>query len=112
MKRVDFCLLAALMSLPSMSAAQIVSCDLQFNLRSIDSGIPVNIKFINTTQNFHHIDWIDYEGGFVPYNALNGGESYTQQTFVGHPWLITNGPGDCQAIFIPQAGDTQYVIQN
>ena len=111
MKIRDLLLLAATIVLPSLSSAQVVSCDLQFNLRSLDSGIPVNIEFVNETEFFHNIDWIDYQGGFVAYNGLNGGESYTQQTYVGHPWMITDGPGNCKAIFIPQGGDTKYIIR-
>jgi len=102
----------ATVALPFSVSAQTVSCDLMSNLKSYDSGIAIDIKFANASENFHHIDWIDYQGQFVNYNALSGGESYVQSTFVGHPWIITDGPGNCIAIFIPRPGDTRFTIPN
>lgn len=96
----------------SASAAITTGCELFGNLKSVDSGIPITIEITNVTENYRGVLWLDYQGHPVDYQGLNGRQSYTQQTFVGHPWMFTNGPGDCMQITIPQEDTIQIEIKN
>ncbi len=89
---------------PQDAAAR--NCELMGNLKSVNSNQPITITFVNNSGMFRHIDWIDYQGNPVNYRSLNSGESYVQETYVGHPWMIANGPGDCVDIFIPKKSGT------
>lgn len=89
---------------PQVAAAK--NCEMMGNLKSVNSNQPITITFVNESGMFRHIDWIDYQGNPVNYRSLNSGESYVQETYVGHPWLIANGPGDCVDIFIPKKSRT------
>jgi hypothetical protein len=44
----------------------------------------------------------------VPYANLNPGESYTINTYLTHPWVFTDGPGNCVEMFMPQKGVPRY----
>lgn len=87
------------------------SCNAFGNLRSINSGQAVTIRFTNNSGAHRSVMWIDYQGQPKQYKDLAPGQSYAQQTFVGHPWMFTDGPGNCKEIFIPQGdGRTRYSI--
>lgn len=73
-------------------------------LRSLNSDVPTTITFFNQSQTYRRIEWIGFDGELKEYGGLNFGESKTIKTFLTHPWIITNGPGDCQQIVKPRAG--------
>jgi hypothetical protein len=54
--------------------------------------------------------WIDGDGMPRPYGSLNPGESYTQGTFAGHIWMITDGPGNCLEVYVPGPGQSVFAI--
>lgn len=86
------------------------SCNELGKLKSVESRQPVSITFVNRSGMYRGVLWLDYNGRAVDYEGLNPGASYTQKTFAGHPWMFTNGPGDCKEIYVPQAGDTRFDI--
>ena len=54
----------------------------------------VYVEFTNTGCETVHIYWLDDDDDeYVYYYTLNGGQSYTQQTYDGHTWLFTLGNG-------------------
>ncbi len=79
-------------------------------LRSTDGGAPATITFINSSNGYRAIMWIDYSGTPQFYGGLNPGESFQQQTVVGHPWMITDGPGNCLEIYLPPPGQSFYTM--
>jgi len=89
-----------LLSLPG-NMASAASCKLFGNLKSRNSGVPVTIRFRNRSNGYRVIEWLNYKGQPVTYKHLQAGQSYTQQTYAGHPWMITDGPGNCRQIFVP-----------
>ena len=89
---------------------QTVSCAALGSLRSASDGAPTNVTFVNDTDGFRAILWIDFDGVPQDYASLNPGESYTQPTFVGHPWMIADGPGNCLEIHMPTPGDSVFEI--
>lgn len=86
------------------------SCDLLGNLKSRDTGVPVTIRFKNKSGGYRSIMWLDYDGNPVAYKDLNAGESYTQSTFAGHPWMVTDGPGNCRHIFVASKKTRRFNI--
>jgi hypothetical protein len=45
--------------------------------------------------------WLDYDGKRIPYGAIGKGEVFSTQTYVTHPWLITDAKDNCKAIYMP-----------
>lgn len=86
------------------------SCDQLGRLKSVNSNIPLTLTFTNRSGSHRAILWLDYQGRPIDYAALNAGQSHTQQTFVGHPWMFTDGPGNCKGIYVPRQGDTKIDI--
>lgn len=88
------------------------SCSAEGRLKS-GSGASTSITFKNSSQGKIRIFWLDSNGKRVEYNksghqangdgGLEAGASFTQQTFVSHPWLITNEQGQCQGIYTANA---------
>lgn len=57
-------------------------------LRSIHSGIPTSVRFINHSSVRAKVIWLNYEGEQVLYSTLkplNG--CYDVRTYVTHPWI-------------------------
>ena len=50
--------------------------------------------------------WINFEGMPVDY----AGQSYTQTTYLTHPWMFTDGLGNCIEMFMPQKGVSRFEI--
>jgi hypothetical protein len=101
-------LLAALMAFavnaPLPAAAGDIPCSAQQSLRSQNSNNPTQITFVNNTGEGRAILWIGFDGQTKQYAWLNPGENFTVNTFVTHPWMVTNGPGDCIDIYMPRRG--------
>jgi VHL beta domain len=79
------------------------SCSAEDSLRSLDSQISTNIRFINQKAFRVKVYWIDFTGKRQHYFDLEPNQTYDQQTFVSHPWLVTEA-GDnqpCINIFFP-----------
>lgn len=86
--------------------AREVGCSVERNLKSENSNESISLTIVNRSGAYRNIMWIDHNGSAVTYHGLNNGESYTQSTLVGHPWMATNGPGDCKRIFVPKRSGT------
>ena len=80
------------------------ACSLEPSLRSIEGIVPASIRFVNQTAGPVKVYWIDYEGHRVLYNeALGAEQSYDQQTWLTHPWVVTDATGTCLGIWLPSA---------
>ena len=78
--------------------------------RSRNSNTPVTVTFVNKTDSLRAVMWINFEGTPVNYAALNAGESYTVKTYLTHPWMFTDGPGNCIEMYMPKAGQSVFNI--
>ncbi len=86
-------------ALPNLSVQK---CSLEGKIRSINGDTVTSIQFVNNSSSTVKVYWLDYSGGRVLYNgSLQGNTSYVQQTYLTHPWVITNAAGFCQNIFFP-----------
>lgn len=74
------------------------------------NGQKTSVIFKNSADAAVTVYWLDMAGERVEYKKLAAGESYTQQTFVTHPWLIANEADQCLGIYTPTS--TSNVILN
>lgn len=95
---------------PENDVAEADSCRKFGRVKSRNTGQAVSIRFSNRTSSYRMVMWLDYDGRPVEYKALNPGDSYVQQTFVGHPWMVTDGPGNCKEIFVPKRGSREFTM--
>lgn len=84
---------------------QPLSCKAESKLRSLNGDQSTTIRLINRGSHTYKVYWLDYQGHRKHYRDLAPGERYDQQTYVTHPWVITEaGPEQrCRGIFQPKA---------
>jgi hypothetical protein len=83
---------------------QSFDCSAEAKLKSINGDTPTSVDFVNQTADEVDVYWLDYSGKRVLYNKVPSGYHYVQQTYLTHPWVVTNSAGTCLAIFQPLAG--------
>ena len=71
------------------------------SMRSTD-GDATSVTFVNRRSTPVHLYWINYSGRRVFYALIPPDQTHEQQTYVTHPWLITNEGGDPLAAFMPE----------
>ncbi|WP_377472253.1 VHL beta domain-containing protein [Micromonospora siamensis] len=71
------------------------------SLRSSGGGPETFVDFVNARSQPVVVYWLDYDGRRQPYASLQPGESHRQQTYVGHPWVVTDAGGVGLACFLP-----------
>lgn len=81
-------------------AATADSCQSKRGIRSTNGGPAVNVTFVNRTKEYRSLEWLDYDGRPVNYAGLNPGESFSVSTWTTHPWMATDGPGNCMEILL------------
>jgi hypothetical protein len=95
---------------PTSDAPTRVDCSSERSLRA-GTGEATKIQFVNRSSQSIGIVWLNQNGARVLYKTLNSGESYLQDTFLTHPWVITNFAGECQAIYMPTRGTSTVEYQ-
>jgi hypothetical protein len=83
-----------------------LDCGREPVLRSLNSDRSTFVTFVNQHDESVRVYWLNFDGRRVFYRDIEPGESYRQQTFVTHPWVVTNsdtehGAGRCLALFQP-----------
>ena len=78
--------------------------------QSKNSNTPVKVTFVNKSGAFRGVMWADFNGKLVPYANLQPGQSYTVNTFATHPWIFTDGPGNCVEMWVARAGVSKFNI--
>jgi VHL beta domain len=86
------------------------SCSGFGKLKSKNSNRPVTITFVNKTDSLRALMWLDFKGQPQEFGNLEPRQKKTINTFVTHPWMFTDGPGNCQEIYQPQPGDSRFNI--
>jgi len=85
-------------------------CSAEPSLRSMNAQTPVTVTFQNSSNNPISTYWLDYSGKRKLYRRLPGGASYTQPTFLTHPWVLVDDSGQCQKIILP--GPSMKIVTN
>jgi hypothetical protein len=81
------------------------------SLKSLNSNTPTLITFINRSTEPVDIYWLDFGGNRQLYKTLEAGGSYTQQTFLTHPWLVTDARGKPWNVYMPEAQPRTIYLQ-
>jgi hypothetical protein len=104
---------AVLLSVLFVSAveAKRLDCNVVRGMKSKESSTSITIKFINQTAESRTAMWVDFKGQPVQYFTIGPGQSFSQQTFLTHPWFFTDGPGNCIEAMLPSANKTVYKIK-
>lgn len=100
--------LAAFAAIVSVTDAEAASCSRK--VKSQNSNTPVTVTFVNKSGEYRGVMWVDFKGKPVSYANLNPGQSYTVNTYVTHPWMFTDGPGNCVEMFMPRQGVSKFNI--
>ena len=87
-----------------------MSCKQFGKVRSQRASQSVNVTFVNRSGQYRALMWIDYKGQPVDYGGLNPGQSKTIKTYLTHPWMLTDGPGNCMEMFMPRDGVRRFDI--
>ena len=83
------------------------SCAEESKLKS-GNGPATQVSFRNSSEGRINVYWLDHSGKRVSYKqGLAAGATHEQQTFVSHPWVITNDQDQCLGIYTPT--DTRNV---
>jgi len=86
------------------------TCDVYRGQSSRNSDVPVTVTFQNRSGATRGVMWIDFNGRPVEYAHLAPGQTFTINTYMTHPWMFTDGPGNCIEMFMPQPGVTNFAI--
>jgi von Hippel-Lindau disease tumor supressor len=78
--------------------------------RSLRSDTPALITFANHSGQSVNVYWLDFGGKRQLYKTLDAGDSYTQQTFLTHPWLITSAQGQPWNVYMPEVNPQPVVL--
>jgi hypothetical protein len=105
-------ILAALCSAAQAETAlRDVGCAQEYLLRSVDSVTATEVVFFNQSQVPIRTYWLDFDGKRVFRAEIRPGDSFFQQTYVSHPWLITKtATTTCVGIFQPASSSSIVVI--
>jgi hypothetical protein len=83
----------------------------EVGLHSINSNKPSAIKFVNLTNQTIRVHWLDFNGKRVFYNSLSPGQSYIQNTFLAHSWVVTDISGNLIRLYVTDAETGEVIIE-
>jgi hypothetical protein len=93
----------------AIDAVTRLPCSSERDVRSQASEVTLSLTFVNDTTVRVSVYWIDFAGARVFYNSLEPGASYTQSTYVTHPWVVVDPSGKCLALVVPIAPGSHRV---
>jgi hypothetical protein len=93
--------LCAALALAAPATAQQKHPAEERGLKSKEELTATFITFVNKTGMKVHVIWLDFEGKRVHYQTLEPDQQYTQQTYLTHPWLITDADGNALDLVMP-----------
>lgn len=86
------------------------TCETLGGQRAQNSDTPISVTFVNVTDGYRSVMWVGFDGVPKNYANLNPGESFSVSTFLTHPWMVTDGPGNCLEMFMPELGVETFNI--
>lgn len=79
--------------------------------KSVRARRPIRITFVNRSEATRGVMWIDYNGQPQDRGNLAPGETMTINTFRTHPWMFTDGPGNCVEMFMPRRFQRTFTLR-
>jgi len=104
-------MVGVLLLAPTAAHADGTRCPQESTLRSINGNVSTELTFINQTGQPIRIYWLNYQGMRQFYAELLPGQQHEQQTFVTHPWVVTNNSEDCLGVYLPDPQPRNIVIR-
>ena len=92
---------------PNVSASKFVPdppCRNRGNLSSQISTEATKLTFLNRSGATRNIVWLDFDSKAKSYGHLKNGEQIELDTFLTHPWMVTDSAGACLQIVMPASG--------
>ncbi|WP_075213976.1 hypothetical protein [Mongoliimonas terrestris] len=93
---------------PSGGGERRDSCTRFARARAVASDRKLPVVFVNRSGAYRVVHWVDENGQAVQITGLNPGEAARVMAWAGHPFLMTDGPGNCVEIAIIRP-DTRQV---
>lgn len=95
-------------SLPGMTHAAEIDCAQEGAIRSKSGDVGTALTFRVVGENDEtqfKLYWLDYDGNRKFYRHVFAGDTYRQDTYLTHPWLVTapepGGGEPCVMIVLP-----------
>jgi len=77
---------------------------------SASGGEAAVITFVNAMDADIEVAWINLEGGRIAYQTIAPGQRWSQNTYVGHAWMVLrNGQPICG--YVTEAGGTLAIVE-
>ncbi len=84
-----------------------LDCSQEEQLKSESFEVKSRVMFTNTSSNTVALRWINYQGerDTQPDQLvqIQPGKSTTRDTFLTHPFVVTDTAGTCLSIYLPEA---------
>jgi hypothetical protein len=80
------------------------------DLKSENGDVKTQITFVNHSKQEVKVYWLDYSGQRVFYKKLKPAESYTQDTYMTHPWLITDLHDNAWEVYMPTVRPRTVIV--
>jgi von Hippel-Lindau disease tumor supressor len=110
-RRLAAAALCLAFSVPAYAVASQPKCKGEGKLRSKNSKVATEVIFANRTARNVEVYWLDFKGRRVFYMKLTPGASYTQQTYVTHPWIVVSSDGKCYGPYKPKAEAVTFDVE-
>jgi hypothetical protein len=80
------------------------------NLRSVSGTQVATITFVNQSSRAVRVYWLNYKGQEVFYSQLASGQSYSQPTYLTHPWCVRDASSGEAVFAITATEKTQTAV--
>jgi hypothetical protein len=81
------------------------------SLRSVDSRTPAVLVLVNSSGGAVTVEWVDYRGGRVGYGEVPDGGRIVLNTFVTHPWVVSDAAGEDLGVALPRAPESTVLVE-
>ncbi|GIE30326.1 hypothetical protein Ait01nite_033710 [Actinoplanes italicus] len=84
---------------PAVQRLEAMPADAERRRWDYTQGALTSIYFVNDSAERVTVNWISDDQERIRYQDLEPGQSYQQQTYAGHVWVITRADGTAVALF-------------
>lgn len=105
-------ILCLFLSLGASAAQAAGGCEAERGARSVSGTRETKVVFDNRSSDRVRVYWLDYNGRRAFYSEVQPGGSYVQDTYMTHPWVVTDTREACIMMFRPAPGATIATISD
>ena len=80
-------------------------------LRSLESATVVQVEFVNVSGQPRRVYWLDFSGTRQLYGVMQPGQRAPMQTYVSHPWMVSDASDTCLGTIVTSPDLKQVVIR-